>query len=133
MSSVPYTIPLNAYPLAGTDGTAIPVGVTRPGWVLQASEYSSIELPDELNYVTIHVESPVVVKEVGNILDPLAAIDPLTTTPQARAMYLACGEHQLILCRHIIVSGACTINGHTLWQQMAPTTKWRTQYGNPRP
>lgn len=130
MSSVLYTVPLNAYPLAGTDGRAIPQEVTRPGWVVQAEEYTALELPEEVNYVTVHVDTPIILKEVGNSADPEAIIAPLTTTPQLRAVYLPTGAHNLILSRHVLVSGACIINGHILWQQMAPTTKWRTGYGN---
>lgn len=130
MSSAQYTVPLNAYPLAGTDGRAIPSGIVRPGWVVRAVESSALELPDEVNYVTFHVDTPIIVKEVGNAADHSATIEPLTVTPQKRTTYLPAGSHTLVVCRFILVSGACIINGHTLWQQMAPTTKWRTGYVN---
>ena len=134
MSSDKYSIPLNAYLLAGTDGRTIPSEVRRPSWALQAEPHQVVELPDEANFVTVIVSTPVILKELGNVLDPdeTYTITPLGPTPQERTMYLAEGSHNLILCRNILVSGVCVINGNVLWQQQGPTNKWRTNYGNPR-
>ena len=113
LSTVYYTT--KCVPLAGTDGTAIPVGVTRPGWVLQASEYSSIELPDELNYVTIRDTSI-----VKGWVTSRPSIDPQQLLQAEQCL----GADQLILTLYR------RYHGHTLG---ADGTTWRTQYGNPRP
>lgn len=133
MSSDNYSIPLNAYPLASTEGRPTPTDVVRPGWCLAAKPYQVIKLPEEVNYVTVFVETPLLLKELGNTLPAAVeatAIEALTVEPAARVAYLAKGERPLILSRFIMVSEHCIINGNVLWQQIRPTTQWRTGHVN---
>ena len=129
-----YSVPLNAYPLAGTEGRAIPSNVRRPGWVLKTQAASPTELPDEVNFVTLIVDTPILIKELGNVIDAEGeyTIDPLTHEPQERTMFLTTGTHDLILSRYILTSGTAVVNGSVLWQQLSPTTKWRANYGHSR-
>lgn len=127
MSLDNYSIPLNAYPLGSSEGRAIPFEVTRPGWVIAAAEATILELPDEVNLVTIHAASPLILMELGNLKpEPAPEIAALGETPLLRGAYIPAGKTAFILSRWIRVSGECVINGHVLWQQMRPTTKWRT-------
>lgn len=126
MSSDNYSIPLNAYPLASTEGRAIPLEAIRPGWAMGLGPGSVVEMPDEVNLVTLHAPVPLLLQELGNLKpSPIPELKALSETPQMRTVYLPAGQHQLILCRWIQVSAECTINGHVLWQQMRPTTQWR--------
>lgn len=125
------TIPLNAYPLATSEGRAIPIDVYRP-LKGRAANNELVTFPDQINVIEVQVDTQaIMLRDNTSILmankEPPASIELVDGEWADGVARLLPGTHLLIVGPSITVAGHCWINMRTLWQAALPTTNWRTR------
>lgn len=119
------SVPQNAYPLASQLGRAVPLELVRPLWYAKVTTSTTIVQRDSINLIEVIAgETEVIITDANTTT---TAVTSTESPAVMQAMVVAANTRRfLVVSEEVTITGACTINGYVLWEQIASPGSYRS-------